>query len=67
MPGGSCIPPFLEPWKHKILLAGKYLNVLQECGIAVHGRQDNETAGDEDGMDGEKYAISKMRCGFWAH
>ncbi|KLO18249.1 hypothetical protein SCHPADRAFT_845287 [Schizopora paradoxa] len=55
LPGGSCIPPFLEPWKHKILLAGKYLNVLQECGIAVHGRQDSEAMGNADGMDGEKF------------
>jgi gamma-tubulin complex component 2 len=23
----------LEPWKWKILLAGKYLNVIRECGI----------------------------------
>jgi gamma-tubulin complex component 2 len=25
----------LQPWKHKILLAGKYLNVIRECGIEV--------------------------------
>lgn len=33
LPGGACIPAFLQPWKHKILLAGKYLNVIRECGI----------------------------------
>ncbi|GMK55329.1 hypothetical protein CspeluHIS016_0203850 [Cutaneotrichosporon spelunceum] len=35
LPGGACIPAFLQPWKHKILLAGKYLNVMRECGIDV--------------------------------
>ena len=25
------IPPFLIPFKNKILLAGKYLNVIREC------------------------------------
>lgn len=35
LPGGACIPQFLQPWKHKILLAGKYLNVIRECGIEV--------------------------------
>jgi gamma-tubulin complex component 2 len=25
----------LERWKLKILLAGKYLNVIRECGIQV--------------------------------
>ncbi|TIA88358.1 hypothetical protein E3P99_02626 [Wallemia hederae] len=33
--GGACIPPFLEAWKFKILFAGKYLNVIRECGIEV--------------------------------
>lgn len=33
--GGAKIPSFLEPWKHKILLAGKYLNVIRECGLEV--------------------------------
>ncbi|KAJ1027604.1 hypothetical protein NDA18_003604 [Ustilago nuda] len=33
--GGSKIPSFLEPWKHKILLAGKYLNVIRECRLEV--------------------------------
>ncbi|KAG0326622.1 hypothetical protein BGZ99_009294 [Dissophora globulifera] len=27
------VPTFLEPLKTKILLAGKYLNVIRECGI----------------------------------
>jgi gamma-tubulin complex component 2 len=29
------VPAFLEPLKMKILLAGKYLNVIRECGISV--------------------------------
>ncbi|KAI0777978.1 Spc98 family-domain-containing protein [Irpex lacteus] len=35
LPGGACIPPLLERWKHKMLLAGKYLNVIRECGIEI--------------------------------
>lgn len=33
--GGAKIPAFLEAWKHKILLAGKYLNVVRECGVDI--------------------------------
>ncbi|CAE6340575.1 unnamed protein product [Rhizoctonia solani] len=32
LPGGACVPPSLEGWKHKVLLAGKYLNVVREWG-----------------------------------
>ncbi|KAF9223192.1 hypothetical protein BS17DRAFT_782515 [Gyrodon lividus] len=39
LPGGACIPPLLEGWKHKVLLAGKYLNVIRECGIEVQASQ----------------------------
>ncbi|KAN0085934.1 Spc97 / Spc98 family domain containing protein [Tylopilus felleus] len=35
LPGGACIPPSLEGWKYKVLLAGKYLNVIRECGIEL--------------------------------
>lgn len=37
--GGAKIPAFLEPWKHKILAAGKYLNAIRECGIDVADAQ----------------------------
>ena len=37
--GGAKIPAFLEPWKHKILSAGKYLNAIRECGIDVSDDQ----------------------------
>lgn len=54
LPGGACVPPFIEGWKHKILLAGKYLNVIRECGIDVRG--DNEDfLKEEMDMDDEKY------------
>jgi len=33
--GGAVVPAFLEPWRTKILLAGKYLNVIRECGIEI--------------------------------
>lgn len=46
LPGGACIPPMLERWKHKMLLAGKYLNVIQECGIEIS--KDSNQSGDEE-------------------
>lgn len=36
--GGAVLPRFLEVWEVKILLAGKYVNVIRECG--VKGRTD---------------------------
>jgi gamma-tubulin complex component 2 len=38
--GGGVIPSFLEPLKAKILLAGKYLNVIRECGIGIQIPQE---------------------------
>jgi gamma-tubulin complex component 2 len=29
------VPSFLEPYKEKILLTGKYLNVLRECSLEI--------------------------------
>ncbi|XP_006456070.1 hypothetical protein AGABI2DRAFT_188151 [Agaricus bisporus var. bisporus H97] len=54
LPGGACIPPLLEGWKHKILLAGKYLNVIRECGIEL---KPEERPPDEEeySMDSEKF------------
>ncbi|KAI0031328.1 gamma-tubulin complex, DGRIP84/SPC97 component [Vararia minispora EC-137] len=53
LPGGACIPPLLESWKHKILLAGKYLNVIRECGIEI---QNDATRPDEtQSMDDEEF------------
>lgn len=51
--GGSIVPSFLEPWKNKILLAGKYLNVIRECGI--------EIAMPEGGSSDELVAINEPR------
>ncbi|KAF8154706.1 Spc98 family-domain-containing protein [Crassisporium funariophilum] len=54
LPGGACVPPLLETWKHKILLAGKYLNVIRECGIEMS--RDPTHAVDEDiSMDDERF------------
>lgn len=46
LPGGACIPPEIEPLKHKILLAGKYLNVIRACGGQI--KSDFETYTSED-------------------
>ncbi|KAH9915464.1 Spc98 family-domain-containing protein [Epithele typhae] len=54
LPGGACVPAVLERWKHKILLAGKYLNVIRECGIEIRrdASQDND---DDFSMDDERF------------
>lgn len=52
--GGAVVPSFLERWKTKILLAGKYLNVIRECGAAelqeILQTQAAETGGTEPGQ-----------------
>jgi gamma-tubulin complex component 2 len=58
LPGGACVPPLLEGWKHKILLAGKYLNVIRECGI--EGNRDQDQSTDELSMDDEKCVIQSF-------
>ncbi|EJD47788.1 Spc97/Spc98 [Auricularia subglabra TFB-10046 SS5] len=56
LPGGACVPSPLEPWKHKILLAGKYLNVIRECGIeVVPFRASGPTADDHLAIDEERF------------
>ncbi|KAL0958818.1 hypothetical protein HGRIS_014137 [Hohenbuehelia grisea] len=54
LPGGACVPPLLEGWKHKILLAGKYLNVIRECGIEVSRNRSNFDD-DDLAMTDEKF------------
>ncbi|KAI0764704.1 Spc98 family-domain-containing protein [Fomes fomentarius] len=51
LPGGACIPAVLERWKHKILLAGKYLNVIRECGIEIR----RDSAQEDLSMDDERF------------
>ena len=53
LPGGACVPPPLERWKHKILLAGKYLNVIRECGIEI-SRDPGHAEDEELFMDDER-------------
>ncbi|KAL0579580.1 gamma tubulin complex Spc97/GCP2 subunit Alp4 [Marasmius crinis-equi] len=54
LPGGACIPPLLESWKHKILLAGKYLNVIRECGIEI-SREQSHASDEKFSMDDESF------------
>ncbi|KAH9055141.1 Spc98 family-domain-containing protein [Lactarius deliciosus] len=53
LPGGACVPPLLESWKHKVLLAGKYLNVIRECGIEV--QKGSNPPDDDLAMDDERF------------
>ncbi|KAF9234202.1 Spc98 family-domain-containing protein [Melanogaster broomeanus] len=53
LPGGACVPPSLEGWKHKVLLAGKYLNVIRECSIEVQASQPQATE-QQLSMDDQK-------------
>ncbi|GAA5853443.1 hypothetical protein JCM9279_007239 [Rhodotorula babjevae] len=45
---GAVVPDFLEPWLDKVLLAGKYLNVIRECGIEVEVPVPSEGATERD-------------------
>lgn len=49
------MPPLLESWKHKILLAGKYLNVIRECGMEVS--RDKGTEDENLSMDDERFVF----------
>ncbi|KAF8342595.1 Spc98 family-domain-containing protein [Cantharellus anzutake] len=53
LPGGACMPPLLEPWKHKILQSGKYLNVIREYGVDIHSA--NGCNEDDWVLDEEKF------------
>lgn len=45
------VPTFLEPLKSKILLAGKYLNVVRECGVNIAKPEDMQSAMRGNHMD----------------
>lgn len=49
----NIIPPFLVSFKDKILLAGKYINVVRECGIVIKDphQQCLEDIVGKDGVD----------------
>ncbi|KAI8615954.1 Spc98 family-domain-containing protein [Chytriomyces sp. MP71] len=47
---GGGMPVFLEGIQEKILLAGKYLNVVAECGVDVDALADNEVGNEELGV-----------------
>jgi gamma-tubulin complex component 2 len=59
LPGGACVPPLIEGWKHKILLAGKYLNVIRECGIEI-SRDQSSSEDEELSMDNELCVLSLL-------
>ncbi|KAI9492777.1 gamma-tubulin complex component protein [Zychaea mexicana] len=54
------VPTFLEPLQSKILLAGKYLNVVRECGVNIAKPEDMQAAMDAD-MGGETNETSWTR------
>ncbi|SCV74426.1 BQ2448_8065 [Microbotryum intermedium] len=53
--GGQIVPTFLEPWKDKVLLAGKYLNVLRECGIDIDSASGDWTKGQLMALNDESF------------
>lgn len=53
LPGGACVPPVLQHLKSRILLAGKYLNVIRECGMEI--QRDHEEEDADVSMEDEKY------------
>ncbi|KAK4052757.1 gamma tubulin complex Spc97/GCP2 subunit Alp4 [Microbotryomycetes sp. JL201] len=52
---GAIVPSFLDPWKTKILLAGKYLNVMRECGIEVSVPTNGVSTDDLVAMNEESF------------
>ncbi|KAG1813510.1 Spc98 family-domain-containing protein [Suillus subaureus] len=42
------MPPLLEGWKYKFLLAGKYLTVIRECGIKVQAGQKMKSVHEDE-------------------
>jgi hypothetical protein len=55
----SAVPAFLEPLKMKILLAGKYLNVIRECGLSVtDDTRLAEIERDADIAEGATHAVA---------
>ncbi|KAH9918094.1 gamma-tubulin complex component protein [Fomitopsis serialis] len=64
LPGGACVPPMLERWKSKMLLAGKYLNVIQECGIEIRRAAAD---GDDDDLSLQDDKFFKSIDDAYAH
>lgn len=46
--GGAVVPESLEAWKSKVLLAGKYVNVMRECGLHVAREEAGAPTSDKD-------------------
>lgn len=39
----DAVPAFLEPMKNQILLAGKFLNVVRECGVSIANPEEMQS------------------------
>ncbi|CAG8519786.1 4749_t:CDS:10 [Ambispora leptoticha] len=58
-PREGTIPPFLTPFKNKILLAGKYLNVIRECGIPIEEpKKENDDENNEKSTSVDKTDVN---------
>lgn len=44
----------MDGWKHKILLAGKYVNVMRECGVNIDESPLSTDVDDVWEVDSEK-------------
>lgn len=65
------VPSFLQPLQTKILLAGKYLNVVRECGVSIANPEDMELAMQQDNMvenqsSREEWRESATRSEVWS-
>jgi gamma-tubulin complex component 2 len=60
------VPVFLDPMKDQILLAGKFLNVVRECGVSIANSEEmqSEVLGhnivQELRLDGPAYAATRQ-------
>lgn len=55
------MPAFLQQFSNKILLTGKYLNVLRQCSFGQAGRDSSQDADQSFGFDAALYTSVNHR------
>lgn len=67
----GAVPVFLETMKTQILLAGKYLNVVRECGVSIANPEEMQSevgqlAQGQDGFRNSSAQFMPTRSEVWA-
>ncbi|KAI8393950.1 Spc98 family-domain-containing protein [Radiomyces spectabilis] len=63
----NAVPSFLEPLKTQILLAGKYLNVVRECGVNIAKPEDMLTAMQQTDLASDASADGRSSADEFRH